>query len=173
MAAIPSPFLPDFASAQKTLAAAPRWSLKANTDQLYISAPLDIEGVTVEGLRLGGTAMESRPDEAVTFQLEYLPAKGHGGPFCRIEWRPLSGHSNKGLGPPEFRFRVQRGSHHHRLDLNWAHSPVGVGRGLVPIAVPIDSDPPDFRGLLEFVGKEFRIGNIGLVPTPTWKPKLL
>jgi hypothetical protein len=123
-------------------------------------------------MQFRGQARKSLADKAVTFQLEFHRAQIIGGPICRIEWRPLSAHSNLGKGPEEWRHKLQKGTHHHDFELNWAESPDGVQRGHLPIAIPI-TDPPDFTSLLEVVGKEFRIEGLGLVAAPPWEPTLL
>jgi hypothetical protein len=92
--------------------------------------------------------------------------------MARIEWRPLNPHSNKGLGPKHLQHVIQDSSHHHCFDLNWKRSPDSVLRGDLPIAIPID-DPGNFREFLALIGKEFRIGNIQLVPPPPWQPAML
>jgi hypothetical protein len=164
--------LPSIVAAEKTLSVVPKWLLRRHQDWLEVSAPLDISGVTVEGLYLRAQARQNLPEEAVTFQLEYRPppkVRLRGGPLWRIEWRPLSGHSNKGRGPPELRFKLQTGSHHHPFDLNWAEEPKAVRRGNLPIAVPFPADFEDtYDGLVAFVGQQFKIGNIGVVTTPPW-----
>jgi hypothetical protein len=77
-----------------------------------------------------------------------------------------------GEGTREWRHKLQRGTHRHDFELNWAESPEGVQRGHLPIAIPI-ADPPNFTALLEVVGKEFRIEGVGLVTAPSWEPTLL
>ena len=97
-----NPDLPALISADKVLVAAPAWA-EIGPGVLVLTAPLEIEGVTIEGLTLRGTARKPMPDRQVVFQLEYRAAGISGGPICRIEWRPLSGHNNRGIGPKEFR----------------------------------------------------------------------
>ena len=114
--------LPDIVAAEKTLATTGRWAVRdprGNSNWLTFVAPLEIDGVTIAGLRLRGTAIISLPDEAVCFQLEYHRPRQHGSALARIEWRPLKGHNNKGLGPKEYRFIETKGCHYHPFDLNW------------------------------------------------------
>jgi hypothetical protein len=155
----------------KTLVAIPNW-VERGADILGFTAPLEMENATIEGMQLRGQSRKTLADRAVTFQLEFHRAQIIGGPICRIEWRPLSAHSNKGKGPAEWRHILQTGSHCHRFDLNWAESVDGVQRGELPLAVPIN-EPPDFSSLLALVGKEFRIDGIGSVTAPPWEPTLL
>src|SRR6476620_2471785 len=115
-------------SANKALHGVPVWR-ERNRDALDFSVPLEIEGVTVEALTLRGHALKSIADRDLIFQLEYHHALIIGGPVARIEWHPLRPHSNRGLGPKEFRHIIQDKSHHHRFDLNWRHSKDGVLRG--------------------------------------------
>lgn len=164
--------LQNLVTAGKTLVTAPSW-VERGPDGLEFLASMEIDGVVVEGLSLRGRARKSLPDREVVFQLEYRHAQIIGGPVCRIEWRPLSAHCNKALGPKELRHIVQEGSHHHRFDLNWQLSNDAVLRGDLPIAVPINDDPKSFRALLAIVGKEFRIKRIQLITVPPWQPTML
>jgi hypothetical protein len=163
--------LPALIGAEKELVSLPAWILRG-ADTLDLTAPLEIGGVAVEGLTLRGRARKPLADREVIFQLECHTPEG-GGPVCRIEWRPLNRHNNKGLGPKQLRNIIQDGSHHHRFDLNWARSQAAVLRGELPIAVPLEADPTSFRALLAVVGKEFRIKRIQSVPEPPWEPAML
>jgi hypothetical protein len=165
------PDLPALVGAEKVLVITPAW-IDREADALDLTAPLEIDGVAVEGLTLRGRARKPLADREVIFQLEYHAPEIVGGPVCRIEWRPLNKHNNKGLGPKEFQNVIQDGSHHHRFDLNWKRSEAAVLRGEIPIAIPIE-DPGSFRGLLAVVGKEFRIRRIQSVTVPPWEPKML
>lgn len=162
--------------ANKTFPAKPRWKWR-DKDWLVLVSPLDIDGVTIEGLLFRATALAYRPQESITFQLEYLPPKRQpkGGPMERVEWRPLKGHMNKAVGPPHLRNVMQRGTHHHDFWLNWNHSQTAVRNGNLPIAIPIEPEP-SLDGILEFVGEKFRISPICWVPPPpwaAWQPELL
>jgi hypothetical protein len=165
------PDLPALVIAEKELIVTPTW-IDRGADSLDFTAPLEIDGVAVEGLTLRGRARKPLADREVVLQLEYHGAEVVGGPICRIEWRPLNKHNNKGLGPKHLQHIIQDGSHHHPFNLNWERSQTAVLRGELPIAVPID-DPGSFRGLLAVVGKEFRIRRIQCVAVPPWEPKLL
>jgi hypothetical protein len=164
--------LPSLVCADKVLAATTTW-IERGPDTLEFTAPLEANGVAIEGLSFRGRARKSLPDREVIFQLEYHAPQIVGGPICRIEWRPLNAHNNKGLGPKELRHVIQAGSHHHRFDLNWARSQEAVLRGDLPIAVSIDTDPASLRAVLAIVGKEFRIKRIQSVTVPPWEPSML
>lgn len=164
--------IPKVVLAKKTLVAAPSW-VERGSDGLEFVATLESDGVVLEALSLRGRARKSLADREVVFQLEYHQAQIVGGPICRIEWRPVSAHCNRGLGPKDLRYVIQTGSHHHRFDLNWKWSQDAVRRGNLPIAVPINDDPENFRALLAVVGKEFNIKNIQLITVPPWQPLML
>ena len=165
--------LPDLFTATKTLSDLHAGWVERDSDNLVFVSPLDIDAVTVQGLRLRITARSSLPDEAVTAQIEYHGLRGRYGPLCRLEWRPITGHSNKGIGPPEFRHRLLTGSHHHSFGLNWQYAASAVRRGNLPVAVPVNPDPPDYRAALALAATEFRIGDLGSIPVPPWQPKIL
>jgi hypothetical protein len=158
--------------AAKSLPSQPVWR-EPKPDFLSLTSPLDIEGITVEGLRFRATARRSLLSESITFQLEFHDTKGQGGPMCRIEWKPLSGHNNKGHGPPEYRNRLITGSHVHPFELNWALGAKFVRRGNLPVAIPVDTDLPNFREALAYTTRVFNIGNLWLVATPAWEVPLL
>jgi hypothetical protein len=164
--------LPGLISADKLLSIIPAW-VERGPDGLEFTAPLEADGVVIEGLNLRGRARKSLIDREVIFQLEYHRPQIVGGPVCRIEWRPLNAHNNKGLGPKEWRHMLQTGSHHHRFDLNWARSPEACLRGDIPVAVPINDDPKNFRALLALVGKEFRVNKIQQITVPPWAPTMI
>jgi hypothetical protein len=131
---------------------------------------LEIEGVTIAGLRLRATAIKNRPDASVTFQLEYQRPKFPGSALSRVEWRPAGGaHNNRGLGPPEHRNKFITGTHYHPFDLNWQDAASQVGRGNLPIAIPLVPEPEDFAVLVAFVAQEFRIPNANIVSEPPWE----
>ncbi len=158
--------------ADKMLAIAPVWSDHGGGDLLEIVCPIEIDGTVVEGLQFRLTARKSMPDEMVTAQVEYHAPGEAGGPLARIEWKPLSGHNNKGLGPKEWQHRLIGGCHHHSFELNIKHASKELNRGQLPVALPLEDSPKDFDSLLMFVHKEFRITNIEWVEVPPWEPAL-
>ncbi len=157
--------------ANKSIVTKPRWR-EPGADNLELVAPLDVDGITVEGFRLRVTASKLYPDENVTFLIEHFAPRGMGGQMARIEWRPLKGHDNKGNGPSGVRHVKMTGSHHHSFDLNWTYAASQVRRGNLPIALPLTDEPADFKSLLAFAGKEFRINNIDWVKEPPWQPPI-
>jgi hypothetical protein len=163
--------LPRLVCAKKVLSVIPEW-VERGPNVLGFSVALEADGIIIEGLTLRGRACKSMADREVIFQLEYHRARIAGGPICRIEWRPLNGHNNRGLGPREWQNILQAGSHHHRFDLNWAHSKAASLRGDLPIAIPLD-DPPNYRALLGVVQKEFTIAGTQQIPLPPWQPTMI
>jgi hypothetical protein len=159
-------------AARKSLSSVPSW-VEYDPDGLQLRVPLEVDGVVIEGLTLRGRVRKQLENREAVFQLEYHHAQIIGGPVARIEWNPLSVHNNKGLGPKPFRHILQDGSHHHRFDLNWARSNEAVLRGELPIAVPLNPNPKNFRDLLGVVEKEFRIDAIQQIGIPPWEPTML
>jgi hypothetical protein len=73
--------LPSLFEAPKMLTAWFRWVERDEPGparRFTLVAPLDIDGVTVEGLRFRAMAPKDQVDECVTFQLEYQPAPRDG-----------------------------------------------------------------------------------------------
>ena len=159
--------------ANKSLASAPDWKpLAKGAEFVQVVCPIDYDVLTMQGLLFRATAHIYTPDRDVTFQIEYHSPSGKGGAFSRIEWRPRRPHGNKGIGPPEFRFKDITGCHFHSFDLNWNHSKTLVQRGSLPIAVPIVPAPPSYEDALAFVEKEFRIKGVMKMLTPPWTDKM-
>jgi hypothetical protein len=109
----------------------------------------------------------------VCLQLEHSLPRLKFRPLWCIDWRPTSGHNNKGKGQPEYRFKNIIGSHHHPFELNWNERTSSLRVGNLPIAVPLEDDPPDFHSLLAFAGEAFKITNLGTVRPPPWEEFLL
>ncbi|MGD0187014.1 MAG: hypothetical protein ABSC25_17430 [Roseiarcus sp.] len=164
--------LEGFIAAEKTLSATPEWFVQ-DSEWLGFSCPLDVDHVTISGYRICGKAMLCQADQHVILQMENHTPSGRGGAITRIEWRPMNYHNNKGLGPLEYRFREIRCSHLHPFDLNWTLDAKAVRRGHLPIALPINPDPENFREFLALVGREFRIRDIQRVGTPPGQPQLI
>lgn len=161
-----------FYVANKLLASPSVQWVERDSETVFWTSPIEIDGVAIEGLRFRLTAIRSLPDEAVTCQLEYHERRKIGGPFYRMDWRPLHEHCNKGQGPPELRLLRITGTHHHEFNVNWTFAATQVRRGNLPIAIAVTDEPQTFEELLAFLGKELTIGNIGLVPRPPWQAGL-
>src|SRR5437764_15142058 len=113
--------LPALVAAQKDICAISAW-IERGADGLEFTVSVEENGVVIEGLALRARGRRSLPDREIMFQLEYHAPQIIGGPICRIEWRPLSTHNNKGIGPKVWRYRIIKGTHHHCFDLNLQHS---------------------------------------------------
>lgn len=160
-------------NANKAIPAPPKW-VNGDDQRLWITAPLDIDGVSIQGLNLRARAFKDRPDEDVLFQLEFEhDPKRRDKAIERIDWLPWHVHDNKGNGPPELRFVTQKCSHYHRFDLNWLALEGRLKLDNLPIAEPISVEIQNFSALLAFVGKNFRISNIDVIEQPGWQPALL
>jgi hypothetical protein len=157
--------------AEKAIAIAPDW-VGRGAEELSVVVPLLVDDVVVEGLQFRATARKHMPDEMITLQVEYHPQLSAGGPLCRIEWRPLNGHNNKGRGPKEWRHKNIVGCHHHSFDLNQRYAPNEMLKGLLPIALPLEESPANFNALLDFAKKEFGINNLEWLGVPPWEPIL-
>lgn len=160
-------------NATKTLAQAPKW-VAGERDRLQLLVPLDIDEVTIRGLQLRGVAFVDRPEEVVTFQLEFPhEADRRDLAVYRIDWRPLHSHNNKGIGPEEYRFVEIVGTHAHRFDLNWLDLEGRLRKINLPVAVPESSEPKDFLALLDFVGESFKVKELSKIAPPPWEARLL
>lgn len=132
-----------------------------------ITAGLEINGATIEGLFLRITANRTLADREVMFQLEYRPQRGKGDSLCRIDWRPLRSHRNPNVGPRSFRMLEMTGSHHHSFELNFLRQTGQMRDGNLPLAEPLD-EPSNFSDLLAVVSEKFRILGLNEIPLPVW-----
>ena len=98
----------------KLLSGVQAW-ISREPDQFTLVSPLEVDGVTLPSVQLRMRAIPSLPDRAVMLQLEYNPPKGRNERLIRIEWRPLSAHTNTGRAPGPHRFQIIRTSHIHRF----------------------------------------------------------
>lgn len=72
----------------KAIAAPVQWSTPDISDgAINFLVPLDIIGVTIEGLFLRGRAYESAPDRDVMFQLEITTGLRSRAPLRRVAFR--------------------------------------------------------------------------------------
>ena len=135
-------------------------------------SPLDVDGVTLEGLRLRLKALATLPEEQVCAQLEFQQPGNRCQPLVRVEWRPLRGHSNKHIGPQEWRLKVFKQTHVHRFDDNWLQTEQRMRAGNLPVAVPIE-DVDSYKKFLDICSLELKIANMPQMPLPPWHRRML
>lgn len=167
--------IPELFKAEKTLPMKPDWK-ESGADWLRLTSTLDVEGVTIEGLRLEATCLKIRPMSVVTFLILYAQnTRVKHEPIARIDWKPLHTHNNKENGPQELKYTPQNGSHHHSFELNWLYQEQRMrsAKANLPIAKPIIPEPANFNDLLTYVSKEFNISNLNCVQIPPWEERLL
>ena len=117
-------------NSDKDLSIEPVWQRRTQGEYVRLVSPVEIGGITEQGLLFTASAHVYRPDGYVTFQLEYASVHSRRGhPFVRFEWKPKSPHNNKGIGPPEYQHMIIKGTHVHPFDLNWEHSEDKVRKG--------------------------------------------
>ena len=163
--------LPRLVYAWKSIAvAAVKWSAPDPDDgHMRFSVPLEINGIVEAGLTLSGGATAHHPDRHVTFE---LAVAGLGGlrrtRLIRADWRDIKGgHTNNRRQCAGTGKRVPE-THLHSFELNWIEAERRMRRGKLPCAEPIEQDLQSFEALREYVGKRFKIINIGIVPRPDW-----
>lgn len=160
---MPGPYHP-IVEEWKDIAGFVSWSEADPSDRaMSFLVPLDVDGVTIEGLYLRGRCYEQSIDRDVLFQLELSPSDTRTRiPLMRAEWRPRSPqHKN----PDKV---IIYGSHFHTFDANWLEQEQRMRTGNLPFAVEIQPEISDFSKLLDFTGKKFRISNMSAVPVPGW-----
>ena len=163
--------LKTYVEAEKLIPSFHGWDV-VRRDYLGWTSPLDIDGVTVAGLKVRAGAHELHPNEALVLQLEWQSPGGKTEQLVRVEWKPLGPHNNKGRGPPEHRFKPFRHTHVHRFAMNWSDVHQRLLARNLPIAVPIQ-DVDSFEEFLDIVAFETNIVNITKLPPPPWHRRML
>lgn len=155
--------------APKVLPVRPAWE-KTDSTWFCLNAALDLKsGESVQGLELRGGALQSLPDKAVRFQLQYYPPKGQCIPLVRVEWRPLAPHTNPANCAEDLKLLKIPGSHIHGFDMNWLADLDRMRTRNLPVAKPLITDPSSFTELLELLGKELRIEGLDKIEPPPWR----
>jgi hypothetical protein len=152
-----------FIAAPKTLAGPVRWI--ASPPHWVFVTVLDIDGMTEAGFQLRGRA-------SLALSGQDLGRRGRN--FDRLDWRPLQPHRNRRLPDARLAFLEISGSHRHPLVENAAH-PAGLHASLdlnLPVAVPLDQDPPDWPGLAALAGRLWSILGLDDAPAPPWQSDL-
>lgn len=153
----------------KSIAGSVEWSRPDNSDGTTdFLVPLDIGGVTIEGLFLRGRANEFSPDRDVMFQLELASTSSRTRiPLLRIDWFPrAAGHKNPDKN-------MIYGSHLHPFVANWQEGSQQMAKGNLPWAEQVGPSVDSFGKLLDLMARKFRISNKEAIPVPGWSPKLL
>ncbi len=163
--------LRDIVGGEKTLAGEIIWGPVSAFDDGF-EVPLNLNGATIEGLRLRGKASRMVPDEDYMLQLEFCPAGMRIGGLDRIDWRPHHDHNNKGRGPEQYRYRVLAGCHHHQFSLNWYEPEQRMLSGNLPIAIPTEPKLESQREFFAFAENWFRIRKLSSCPLPKWQGNL-
>jgi hypothetical protein len=163
--------LRDLLAAPKSLGSEPEW--RTDGDKLTLAAPIEIDGVTEEGLQLRGSALLRHEMREVTLGLVYLPGGETGGMFERIDAWPLHEHANKGHGPSALRFRtfLVGETHHHGLENN-RHLPIEQLLNDLPVAERIDPQPNSWRALMRHASKAWNFEPDLMLTSPPWQPDL-
>jgi len=162
--------LPTLIATPKTLAVRPDWKVHGETLRLVV--PLDINGVTQEGLWLRGQADTQDVDHHVSFQLEFDFPGRRRAPFIRIDWRPRLPHTNRNIGPKDLRLQEITGSHIHPFPANWDLGLDHMLRDNLPIAQSLNEEPASFEALLDCVADYFKIKDAAAILPPPWEPGL-
>lgn len=155
----------------KLIAGSPKWedkhsNSKKGTEQKLV-ASLRIGGRVFRGLELVGRADLAVRNAYASFTLVYLPTDNRRDSvrLCRLDWRPLTVHSNDHPNTPAELLGDVPGTHHHPFGLNWSEKNKAPMKAL-PIATEIAPDYQSFTELLDGVADLFRIANAGDLPSP-------
>jgi len=137
---------------------------------LVARSPLAIGSTTIEGLELMVRATTPLPDRDVRFMLRLSKSPSDIHLLERVCWRPKKPHNNKGLGPEEYRYVVQEGSHVHDMFLNWDEETDKMNEANLPVAVPALIDGFSVEAAFEFALARFNIDPEGFnFEPPPWE----
>jgi hypothetical protein len=164
--------LTEIVAASKQLSGTQSWLLR-EPNQLCLVSALEADGVTMEAVQLRMRALQDEPDRAVMIQLEYNPPRGRNERLIRVEWRPLTSHTNDNRAPEPYRLMIIRTSHMHRFEHNYNEAGDRMVRGNLPRAIPLEPDPANFGELLEVASKELKISDLSRVTVPPWQARMV
>lgn len=155
--------------ADKVLSIEPDWKRRGQEEFARLVSPLDIDGITVQGLRFTASAHIHSAESAIAFQIEVeTPASPRGTPIARFDWKPRAPHNNRGIGPPAFRHRPFHESHVHPFDLNWLEAEARMRSGNLPVAIPVAEPVESYADALDFSERYFRIKGVSSLLPPPW-----
>lgn len=162
---------PVIAEQWKSLSLFPGWA-KPEPESAYtwFEAPVEMSGVTVAALFFRGGCYQNQPDRHVTFELiAGIAAHRKRKPLMRVDWKSLTGgHSNQRRWGTKWAGIRVSDTHYHSFDLNWDADRSRMKGESLPVAAEIGEPIQTFVELRDYVGKWFRINNIGIVTQPEW-----
>lgn len=168
------------AFADKRIPTAVRWSApQPDTEITWFDVSLEIAGVVEAGLVLHAEANRFRPEEHVSFEIRLARTPGRGCvPLMRVDWRSTKGGHTvqrkygsilKGKGLSRLIGRRLSDTHYHAFEMNWDEIKERMIGQNLPIADDISPAPDSFATLKLYVGREFRVANLAIVPEPEWQ----
>ncbi len=121
----------------------------------------------VMSVSIFGTAYVREPEQHVSFQM-CMDVRGSDYRIARIDWRPRQPHTNR-YGPTRG-LTVYTSIHDFSENASLGLRQMQAEN--LPIAKPIDPEPPDFAALLLYVRDTFKLDNACDIPIPPWSPDL-
>ncbi|MDD2704916.1 MAG: hypothetical protein PHU07_06235 [Acidocella sp.] len=162
---------------EKVIVSSASWSAPESTSlKMHWNSPVEIDGVTQEGLFIRGVCYEDRQDEAVTLQIEVGSLGSRTRiPLCRLDWRPTAEvhRNNKILSSRYGLPRIIKKCHFHPFHMNWDDETLKMRESNLPLAYEIQEKINSFSNLLEFFGKKCNIKGVKNIPEPNWSRKLI
>ena len=137
-----------------------------STVKLEFVTSLEVDSITLEGVRLRGRAIKSLPESDTMFQLEMrYGSEWHH--LCRLDWRPKHSHTDQ-VGPISDRANFS-GSGWHSFDNNSKYGLWTLRDGNLPRAVAIAPEPQNFIDVLKEVERRMLIDNACDIAAPNWE----
>lgn len=163
--------LAELLGAEKRIRPLPSWRPVDDSGSIRWKAPLIVGGATLEGFSLHARCMAAEPGRDVSFILERVLAGQPSVRIDRIDWNPITPHNNKGIGPPELRYKLIHGTHRHAFEANLKEDG-SLRTGNLPVAVPVSDHLPTFEALVDFVGSTYNIPDLKFLTAPPWTSDL-
>ncbi|WP_342151105.1 hypothetical protein [Methylorubrum sp. SB2] len=142
------------------------WRTGQRPDKLVLAALCQSRTI---GVQLHGRAHPHRPDEDVSFQL-CLDEPDETWPVARIDWRPVSPHTNR--MPDAFRGTTVWDSGLHPFEENAVHGLTAMKAKNLPVCRPLLPEPASYADALAAVSATLNIVNANALPVPPWSPRL-
>ena len=107
------------------------------------------------------------------FRVSRTPGRHHIS-LHRLDWRALRGHTNPRVGASAWNGKTVSDTHFHDFDINWDAAKGRFYRPRLRLAREIDPPvPQSFDEVLDWVSREFRIGNLEIIDPPPWVGRLI
>lgn len=153
----------------KRLVAASNW--RPTHSQLRLAGALEADGVVIRGVSFMAVVLPERPDEKVALLLQ-AEIERKPRAFARVDWRGAP-HGNLHRQCRGMRLIDAGRTHFHDpcLHAHFDFNELFLTKLDLPVAAPIEPEPPGFHELLALSADLLHIENLTELPIPPWQPR--